>query len=70
MRHITINDLVKEARRELGLRERIYPKWIEQERLDAETAYLRIALQRSIVKALERIAGSKSGPVALLRRSL
>lgn len=44
------------ARREVRLRERVYPRWVEGGRLTAKKAALEISLMMTIAETLERLA--------------
>ena len=60
-----IEDLVKEAKRELSLRKRVYPGWCASGKLNRSQADRQIALQEAIVAELE-----KSLPVQPVQGSL
>lgn len=49
-------DLLECARRELRMRERVYPRWVEGGKMTARQAAREIALQTAIVETLERLA--------------
>jgi len=50
-------DLICEARRELGIRRRVYPKWVRAGALKPEIAEERLVLQEHIVRVLEQMNG-------------
>lgn len=50
---MNINELIKEAERELHMRERVYPKWVELGKLNGATADRQLARQREIVEVLD-----------------
>lgn len=47
-----IEDLIKEAERELKMRESVYPRWVQYGKIKEETAQKRIELQKEIVNKL------------------
>lgn len=49
---MNINDLIKEAQRELRMRERVYPKWVASEKMKPQTADRQLAAQKEIVRCL------------------
>jgi hypothetical protein len=49
-------DLAKCARREVGLRKRAYPRWIDRGTITAEKAEREIAMMTVIADQLERLA--------------
>ena len=51
----TIQDLVREAERELELRKRVYPRWVEKGKLHKRKADLHLALQRAIIAKLKEL---------------
>jgi hypothetical protein len=48
----TIDDALKEARRELQMRRDIYPQWVQNQRITPRTAAHRIACMELIVAML------------------
>ena len=46
---------VAEARRELEMRNRLYPRWVESGKMTAERAQRLLALQEAIIATLERV---------------
>ena len=62
--------LIAEARRELKMREQLYPEWILQNRISAKTAAHRITCMIEIVETLEKYnqiinQGKKSSQIPL-----
>lgn len=51
---MNITDLIKEAERELRMREGVYPKWVESGKLRPETADRQLAAQKGIVRCLSQ----------------
>jgi len=51
---VTMADKLGCAERELALRERAYPKFVEQKKLSAGRAELEIEIMRAIVKDYQR----------------
>ena len=50
---IGLQTQIDEARRELHMRERVYPRWIEAGKIKAKVAENRIAIMKAIVETLE-----------------
>jgi hypothetical protein len=54
---ITLTEQLAEARRELALRRKLYPGWVEQGRLTHEAAYHQLACMAAIVETLRTREG-------------
>jgi hypothetical protein len=54
------------AERELKMRERVYPRWVAQEKMNQEKADHEIACMRAIVATLKPLAEQESGQMSLL----
>ena len=52
----TTDDMLKEARRELAMRERVYPRWVSAGTMSQKAADWQTHCQRAIVKVLEEQA--------------
>ncbi len=52
-----VKELIEEARRELAMRRRFYPKWVRAGRIKQQDADRRIDLMEAIVRRLTRTAG-------------
>ena len=52
----TLDDQLAEATRELGLRKRVVPRWIQDGRIKAQTASERLERQAAIVATLRRLS--------------
>lgn len=50
-----LQKLITEARRELKMREKLYPQWISQDKIKVDTAAHRIDCMREIVLLLEKM---------------
>lgn len=50
---LTIGDLLRAAERELSMRERVYPRWIDQGKMKAEAAAHEIQAMRQIADVLD-----------------
>lgn len=61
----SIADLVECAKRELALRQRVYPKWVESGRLDARKADHEVECMQHIVSRLEKIRDEEAGQPSL-----
>jgi hypothetical protein len=62
---ITTTDLVASAKRELAMRERVYPRQIDQGKMDQAKADHEIACQRMIVAILEEREQRESAQLGL-----
>lgn len=51
----TIDEQIDCVRREIGMRQRVYPKWIESRRLTQETADRELTRMRAVLATLERV---------------
>lgn len=47
------------AKREVGMRERVYPRWVEAKRMTQAKADLELAAMRAIVATLETLAAKE-----------
>lgn len=63
---ITITDQLACAKRELKMRQRVYPQWVATGRLRQETADHEIACMAAIVQTLEGLAPPEPKQGALL----
>ena len=52
---ITLAEQIAEAQRELALRRRLYPAWVQAGKLDAADARRRLLIQEEIVRTLLRL---------------
>lgn len=50
-----ITEQIRCAKRELAMRERVYPSWVRKERMTMKDAQHEIACMRAIVTTLERV---------------
>lgn len=55
---ISVTDQLAEAKRELALRRRVYPRWIAQETLPEHVARQQLAAMAAIVTTLEGLLAS------------
>jgi hypothetical protein len=57
---ITLAEMAAEAKRELAMRQRLYPRWVEDGRMKAHQAERQIAVMQAIVAELgERVAANE-----------
>lgn len=63
---ITIKEQLDCAKRELAMRERVYPRWVLQEKMTEEKAAHEIACMKAIVATLKPLAEQESGQMSLL----
>lgn len=52
-RKINIDDMIKCVEREIGMRERVYPRWIEQKKMSQEKADLEIRTMKAVLDQLK-----------------
>ena len=52
----SITEQIASVEREIRMRERAYPRWIEQRRMTAKTAEHEISCMRAVLATLQRIA--------------
>lgn len=52
---VSLSDQIKCAKRELRLRERVYPNWVRKGRMTRETADHELAGMQAIVASLEAL---------------
>jgi hypothetical protein len=51
--------MIKCAIREAGMRKRVYPKWVESDRITPDKAAWELGCMEAIVQKLKEIAGRK-----------
>lgn len=56
---ISIEDMVACIEREIGFRERCYPRWVADKKLTQKTADLEIARMKSIKRVLVEMANAR-----------
>jgi len=61
----TIDEQIKCAERELAMRERCYPRWIEQDRMRLDKAEHETACMRDIVATLKKVRDCEQGDLFL-----
>jgi hypothetical protein len=59
---IDLLDQIKEVRREIALRERVYPGWVQRGRLKEGQAAYGLAAMREVLKTLERLGAETKQP--------
>ena len=59
---ITLQDQIKEARREIALRERAYPGWVQRGRLSEGQAADALAVMKEVLRTLERLEAETRQP--------
>lgn len=53
--NITIDDMIKCVEREIGMRMRVYPRWIEQHKMSIEKADLEIRTMQAVLDRLKKL---------------
>jgi hypothetical protein len=53
--HHTLPDLIACATRETKMRRRVYPRWVEQGKMQSDTANREIAMMETIAEILTRL---------------
>lgn len=56
---IPIEEQIKEIKREIGMRERVYPRWIEQKKLKQVDAEHHMAAMRAALDTLREVEQSR-----------
>jgi hypothetical protein len=49
---VSIDDQIKCVQREIGMRERVYPRWVEQKKMTQEKADYEIAAMKAVLASL------------------
>ena len=57
----TIAQQISCVKREIAMRERVYPKWVESGRMKLDMAEREIATMTAVLRSLEEIEGGKDG---------
>lgn len=52
---ITLDQQIKEAARELALRRKLYPRWLDTDKMDIDDAEHRLATMEAILNTLKNI---------------
>lgn len=55
----SIAEQIASVEREIRMRERVYPRWVEQRRMMEKTAEHEIACMRAVLATLQRIAAEE-----------
>ncbi len=66
----TLDEQIAEVRRELGLRARVYPAFIERGRLTSEDAVTQVERLEAVLDTLEWLARHRAAIVALGREAM
>lgn len=53
---VTLQDMIECAKREVGMRKRVYPAWVEKGKMKPEKAALEIERMEAIVRTLEALS--------------
>lgn len=53
---VSLDDQIACVKREIGMRERVYPRWVEQGRMKAEAAAKETANMKAVLATLEEQA--------------
>lgn len=54
-RKINIDDMIKCVEREIGMRERVYPRWVEAKKMSAEKAESEIKTMKKVKDSLDAL---------------
>lgn len=57
---ITLDDMKKEVVREIGMRQKVYPGWIENGKISKQTADYRILVLEAVALELEMLIKAKN----------
>ena len=58
-RFFSLDDMIKCAIREAGMRKRVYPKWVEQDRMTPAKAEWETECMEAIIAKLKEAAGRR-----------
>jgi hypothetical protein len=58
-RFVSIDEMIGCAKREVAMRERCYPRWVQEGRMSEHKAELEIAYMQAIVRKLIEISGRR-----------
>ena len=53
MKQITIEDMIKCVEREIGMRQRVYPRWVESKKMSQEKADYEIKCMTAVLDKLK-----------------
>lgn len=56
-----IEEQIASVEREIAMRERAYPRWVEQRRMTAKTAAREIACMKAVLATLRRVGSEDQG---------
>jgi len=59
---ISIDEQIACVRREIGMRERVYPTWVDRKRMSAKQAENELTRMRAVLATLEQIKADRSTP--------
>lgn len=62
----TLTEQLAEARAELAIRHRAYPKWVQDGRMNQTTADRKLACMAAIVATLDKLVGLEETSKAML----
>jgi hypothetical protein len=57
---ITIEDQIEEVRKEISMRERVYPEWVKTGRYKPDTANRKLAVLRKVMNTLEWLRDNRA----------
>lgn len=57
--NVPLEEQIKEVKREIGMRERVYPRWIELKKLKEADAEHHMAAMRAALDTLHEVAQSR-----------
>lgn len=60
-REIPLADQIACVRREIGMRERVYPKWVAAGRIKPDSADRELATMRAVLATLEALQPNQQG---------
>lgn len=62
---VSTREMWASSKRELGMRERVYPGWIDKKKMDARTAERELRIQKAIVAHFARLLDEEEGGLDL-----
>ncbi len=61
----SLEELIEEAERELKMREKVYPRWIQYGKINEKTAERRLNRQKGIVNILKKLKDKQGKQISM-----
>lgn len=63
---VKLEDQIKAVKREIAMRDRVYPRWVSQRKLTQAAADRELAAMRAVLATLEELAARQVPPLFAL----